>query len=89
MSNLDNRVEIRDIVCRISDGLDIHSLGAIIDGSSNLVGVVSVDKLGGDAETRKEDLELVVGAAIEVARGYDIVAGLGESGQGQELGCLS
>ena len=55
----------------------------------NLLRLINVHKLGVDVETREEDLELVVSAAVEVGGGDDVVAGVGEGGDGDELGALA
>ena len=47
--------------------------------------VVAVDELHADAEAREGDLELVVGAAVEVAGRDDVVAGLQDRRERQEL----
>lgn len=89
MGDLGNGLEIRHVVARVADALDVDGLGLVVDGGGNLVGVVSVDKLGLDAQTREEDLELVVGAAVQVRRGDNVVTSVCESANGDELGSLA
>jgi hypothetical protein len=73
------------VVLRVADRLDVHGLGLVVDGGGDGVGVVAVDEADVDAEAGKRHLELVVGAAVQVAGGDDVVAGLGERGDGEEL----
>jgi hypothetical protein len=89
MSNLNNSLQIRHIILRVSNRLNIHCLCLLINRLCNLLRLVDVHELGVDTETGKEDLELVVGAAVEVGSGDDVVAGVGEGGDGDELGALA
>jgi hypothetical protein len=89
MGHLGNGLDIRDVVARVADALDVHGLCAVVDGRRNGGGVVAVDKLGLDAEARQEDLELVVRAAVQVGRRHDIVAGVGERRKSDELRALA
>jgi hypothetical protein len=89
VSGLRNSFEVRNVILGVTDTLNINSLCLIVNGSSDILGLVTVDKLGVDAETGEEDLELVVSAAIKVRGRNNVVAGLGEGGDGEELGCLA
>lgn len=89
VGNLGNGLKVGDVVPGVADALDVDGLGLVVDGGGNVLGLVAVDELGGDAEALEGDLELVVGAAVEVRRGDDVVAGLGEGRQGEELGALA
>lgn len=89
MRRLGNGLNVGDIIPRVADALNVHSLGLVVDGSANVLGLVAVDELGLDAQAGEEDLELVVGAAVEVGGGHDVVAGLGEGRDGDELGALA
>ncbi|KAB8760612.1 hypothetical protein FH972_026604 [Carpinus fangiana] len=84
-----NLLKVGHVVARVADALEVDGLGLVVDELGKVVGVVAVDKLGLDAEARQEDLELVVGAAVQVAGGDDVVAGVGEGGDGHELGRLA
>lgn len=86
---LGNGLQVRYVVSRVADALEEDGLCVVVDGGGNVLGVVALDKLGGDAVALEGDLELVVGAAVEVRGGDDVVAGLGESSEGDELGCLA
>lgn len=89
MSHLGNGLQVRHVVSGIANALEVDGLCVVVDGGSNVLGVVALDKLGGDAIALECDLELVVGAAVEVGGGDDVVAGLGEGRQGEELSCLA
>lgn len=89
MGSLGDGLEIGDVVAGVADALNVDGLGLVIDGSDQVLGLVPDHELGVDSETREEDLELVVGAAVKVGCGDDVVANLGESGDGNELGRLA
>lgn len=89
MSDLGDGLKIRYIVPRIANSLHIDSLGAVINGCGDVLWPVSMDKLGCDAQTRKEDLQLVISTAVQVARSYDVVASVGKRGDGHELRSLA
>lgn len=89
MSHLGDRLEIGHVESRVADGLQIHGLGAVVDEGGDILGLVTLDELGRDAQPREHDLELVVGAAVQVAGGDDVVTGVGEGGNGHELGRLA
>lgn len=89
LTYLRDSLKVGDVVLGISDTLDIDSFCLIVDSSSNVVGVVALDKLGFDAETREENLELVVGSAVEEGGGDNVVAGMAERRDGHELGGLA
>lgn len=85
VGNLGDSLEVRNVVTRVSNGLDINSLGLVVDGCGDILHLVALDELGLDAQTRQEDLELVVGAAVQVTGGNDVVAGVSQSCKGHEL----
>jgi hypothetical protein len=89
MRNLDNSLQIRDIVLWVTNRLNIDRLGLVINRLGDLIRLIDIHELGVDAQTREEDLELVVSAAVEVGGGDDVVAGVGKSGDGDELGSLA
>lgn len=89
VGDLGNGLEVRDIVPGVTDALDVDRLGLVVNGSSNVLGLVAVDKLGLDTQAGQENLELVVGAAVEVGGGHDVVSGVGEGIDGDELGSLA
>lgn len=81
--------EIGDVVLGVADGLDVDGLGLLIDGGVNVLDAVAVDELGVDAEAGEEDLELVVGAAVEEGGRDNVVAGVSEGVDGDELSGLA
>lgn len=89
MGHLGNSLKVRHVVSGVADALEVDGLCVVVDGGLNLLGVVALDELCGDAVALECDLELVVGAAVEVGGGDDVVAGLGEGSEGDELGCLA
>lgn len=89
MGSLGNSLEIRNVVLGVTDAFNVNSLGLLVDSSSNILGLVTVDKLGVDAQTREEDLELVVSATVEVRSRDNVVASVGEGADGEKLGCLA
>jgi hypothetical protein len=79
------RLEVRHVEARVADGLDVERLGLRRRSPSEVLRIVALDELHADAEPRERHLELVVGAAVEVAGRDDVVAGLGDGGDRQEL----
>lgn len=86
VADLCNRLEIRDVVSRVANALDVDGLGLVVNGGTNVLWLVALDKLGLDTEAREHDLELVVGSAIEVRSGDNVVAGMSEGGNGHYEG---
>lgn len=60
----DDLLEIRDIVSGVSNTFDEDGLGLVVDGCFEVLCFIAVYELGLDAETGKEDFELVVCASI-------------------------
>ena len=89
MGSLGNSLQIRNVILGVSNTLNIDSLRLIINSSRNVLRLVTIDELGLDAQTREEDLELVVSAAVEVRSRDDVVASLSEGADGEELGSLA
>ena len=89
MGNLGNGLEVWDVVLWISNALNVHGLCLVVNCRGEVLRLVSVDKLGGYAQSREEDLQLVVGSAVEVAGGHDVVSGVREGCNGHELSCLA
>lgn len=89
MGSLGNSLQVRNVILGVSNTLNIDSLCLIINGSCNVLRLVTIDELGLDAQAREEDLELVVGAAVEVRSRNDVVASLSEGADGEELSGLA
>lgn len=87
--NLCNGLQIRHVIPRVTDRLDEYGLGLLVDSGLDILGLVTVDELGVDAQTGQEDLELVVGTTVEVRGGHDVVAGVSEGVDDDELGGLA
>lgn len=85
MGYLRDGFEIRDIVPRIPNGLEIDRLGLVVNGSSNIFRLVSLHELGRDSQPREHHLELIVRAAIQIAGRDNIVTGMREGRDGHEL----
>lgn len=86
---LGDRLKVGDVEARVADRLEVDGLGLVVDRGGNVLGLVAGDKLGRDAETGEDDLELVVGAAVEVGGSDNVVAGVRERSNGQELSGLA
>ena len=67
----------------------INGLCFVINRLLEVVWAVSMDKLGVDAQSWEENLELVVRASVQVGRRNDVVASLCERGDGNELRSLA
>lgn len=67
MGSFGNGLQIGHIVARVSDSLNEDGLGTVVDGRGDVTGSIAIDKLGGDAKSREENLELVVATAVQVA----------------------
>jgi len=73
--NLHDLLKIRNVVSRIANLLDINRLGLLVDQLFKVFRLVALDEFGLDPQAGQEDLELVIGAAVEVGGGDNIVAG--------------
>ena len=77
--------DIRNIILRVPDTLNIHRLRLVINRRRNILRLIPLHKLRLDTETRQHNLQLVVGTAVEEGGRDDVVAGVGERGDGHEL----
>lgn len=89
MRNLDNLLKIGHIVFGIADTLNVDRLGLVVDQAGKLLGIISLDKLGFDAEAGQKDLELIVGSSIQVRGRDNIIPCMGQGGKGHELSGLA
>jgi hypothetical protein len=85
MRNLGNSLKVRHVIARVANSLHVNGLGAVVNRSRDISRIVALDELGLDAQAREEHLELVVGAAVEVAGCDDVVAGMRQRCEGEEL----
>ena len=81
-------LEVGDVVPGIPDRFEIDGPGVVVDERGDRVDVVAVGELHVDAQPREGDLELVVGASVQVARRYDVAARAHEGRHRQKLGRL-
>jgi hypothetical protein len=89
VGELVNDLQVRDVVAGVADALDVDGLGLLVDGGGDVLGAVALDELGLDAQAGEEDLELVVGAAVEVGGGDNVVASVSQGVDDNELGGLA
>lgn len=89
MGNLCNSLKVGDVVLWVSNRFNVDHLCVVVNGRGKVLGLVARDELCVYAETGKEDLELVVGSAVHVGGGHNVVAGMAEGGDGHELSGLS
>ena len=78
-------LEVGHVERRVADRLHVERLRVAVDSAAKRLGIVAIHKLHLDAEALEGDLELVVGAAVEIARRDDVVARLADGGDGDEL----
>ncbi len=62
MRDIGDRLDVGNVIPRISNRLDVEGLSAVVDQVFEVLWFVPIDEFGGDAESRQEHLELVVGA---------------------------
>lgn len=89
MRNLGNSLQIRHVVARVADTLDVDGFGLVVNQGRNLLRVVAIDEFSLNTKTGQENLELVVGTAVQVRCGDDVVASVGERVNGDKLGTLT
>lgn len=89
VGDLGNGLEIGNVVPGVTNALDVDGLGLVVDEGGNVLGLITVGELGLDAKAGEQDLELVVGATVEVGGGDNVVAGVSEGSDGDELGSLA
>jgi hypothetical protein len=74
--NFCDGLKVRDVVFGVSNALDINSLCFLVNHLSEILRLVSVHKLGVDAQSREENLELVIGSAVQVSGRYNVVTSM-------------
>ena len=83
VGHLGDGLEVGNVVLRVADRLEVEGLGPVVDPRFEVVRLVAVDELDLEAEAGEGDLELVVGAPVEVAGADDVVTGLQQRGEGE------
>ena len=79
------RRDVADVELRIADRLGVDRLGVGLERGAKRFGIVGVDERRVDAELRERDRELRIRAAVERARGDDVVAVSREREQREHL----
>ena len=69
-------IEVEDLTVRVTEGLGIEGLRVRLDGSLDLLVVVRIYERGRYAVVGKGMGEVVVGSAVDVLRGNDVVTGM-------------
>lgn len=82
MDSLGNPGNVGNNVLGVRDRLDKDGLGLGVDQLGKGLRLVRVSELDLDSQAGEKDLKLVVGAAVEMRRGDDVVTGLGQSADG-------
>lgn len=85
----DNGLEVRHVVARVADALDVDRFRPVIDQAVKLVGLVTLDELGGDAQAREGDFELIVGPPVQIARADDVITTVRQRRDDHELRSLA
>lgn len=73
MGDLCNGLKIRDVITGVSNGFNVDCLGVVVNGSSDVLCLVTLNKFGCDSQSRKENFELVIGTTVQVTCGYDVI----------------
>ena len=78
MGDLPDLLEIVHIVLRVSDRFGVDEAGVGVDGLADVLRVGAVDELHRDSQLGQRIVEEVIGAAIQIVGGNDILPGLGD-----------
>ena len=77
---------VKDVEGGVGASLGEEGPGFVVSNLGEILGVGSVDESDLNSQVGQEFVELGVGAAVELAGGDDVVAGLGEGDDGVEDG---
>ena len=77
MGNLGQSFEIRDIQLGIADSFGINGAGMSIDGFLKLIQILRIDEFYRPAQFGESIMEKLIGAAVEVIGGNNIIARAG------------
>jgi len=75
MGDLCDGLEVVHIVLRVADRLAVNQAGVLIDRLADVLGVGGVDELYRDPQLRERVVEEIVGPAVEVTGGDDVLTG--------------
>ena len=81
--------KVRHVELGVANALHVEGLGVLIDRLPEGFGIVAFHQLDPNAQARQRHLELVVGAAIEIAGGDNVIPRLGQGAEGEKLGRLT
>src|SRR5690606_19525405 len=85
MGDVGERLEVRDVVLRVADRLDVDRLGVVLDRGFEVGRIVTLDESHLPAEPGECDLELVVRPSVQVGGRHQMVTCLHERGEREQL----
>lgn len=89
VGNLGNSSNVVNEVLWVGNRLDVDGLGLGVDSSRVVLGLLGLDKLGGNAKTGEEVSPGIVGTTVKVRRGDDVVTSTAETHDDHTLGGLT
>ncbi len=89
MGDGSNLLNVEDVAAGVRDGFSVETLGLRRDGPAEVLGVIGFDERDTDTHAPEGDVELRVSSTIEGGGGDDMVPGLTDIGDRQELRRLS
>lgn len=89
MSYIGQSLEIRHVESRVTDTLNVDQLCLFINGLTEVFGIVGLNEMSVDAQLGEQDLELVVGATIDIGAGNNVITSLTKSSNSEELSSLA
>jgi len=89
MGDLGDTLDVEDIDLGVAHDLGVEALGLVGDRAPPGVEVRGIDEAGVDSQLAKADVELLEGAAVEGRGGDELVAGLHQREEGDELSRLA
>ena len=88
MRHSDNGFEIRDVVARITNTLQVNSFRLLIDQFLEFSWIIALHKLRRYPKAWESDFELIVCATIQVRGTDDIIPCMSQGGNNHQLCCL-
>ena len=80
-----NRSDVGDVELRVPHRFHVDCASIGVDGCGDGGWILALDELDVDVEFGEIDAELVVGTAVEMGRTDEILPGLADGGDGEEL----